>query len=516
MTELLQTFAARHAEAFSSLRAVVPTGLWIDGRCVDSRGERRFEAIDPTTRNSLTSLPVAESLDLDAAVAAARSAFPLWAGLPIDKRAAILTAVADQWQLARDDLVTLSALDSGMPKSNGRTCDVDEAIATYYQAAQNIKHARSVIDGTERLKAHEIRRDGFSVIESRRPYGVVGVIGVWNFVAQMTAWDTAMALATGNCVVFKPSENAPLVPLLMAKLASDAGLPPGVLNVVTGDGRMTGAALAAHPGIDLVGMTGSIGTARRVMHSSADTNLKELRLELGGKSPLIVLPDGDLTQAANTIAELMLLYQAQNCVMCSRIFIAEQHLDRFLSLLQDILQQQFQPGDPLDEAVNFGPLINGPHHERVSGAILTARQQQQDGQGINLAFQLALPPELAGGWFVPPMVFVCRDDRVALSRDETFGPVITVHPYRDAEEAIFRANDTLYGLGAGVFGADIDQVVSVARRLNAGIVYLNGYGAAPAWCHFGGIRMSGFGGNGVVGADSIDTYTSKIAQVAYL
>jgi len=516
MTGFLPAARRRHAKAFSDVVDKVPAGMWIAGRDVESRRGERVNTIDPTTQEVLTSLPLAGRSDVEDAVAAAASASVDWTAKAIGERAAHLEAIADYWRQNKEELITLSALDTGMPRSSGRACDFEEAISAYCQAAQYVRDVRTVIDGVEWLKGRQVRKDGLSVVEGRIPFGVVGVVGVWNFVSQMTAWDTAMALATGNCVVFKPSENAPLVPLLMAKLASDAGLPAGVLNVVTGDGVRTGRALSCHPRVDLVSMTGSITAARDILRSSADSNLKDLRLELGGKSPLIVLPDADLTIAAGTVADLMLLYQAQNCVMCSRVYVVEHQSEDFLSELESALRTHFRPGDPLDEEVNFGPMISGRQHEAVTEKIRMTKEQERRGAGVRLAFELSLPSELEDGWFIAPTVFICRDDRVPLARDETFGPVITVHPYQDENEAVMRANDTGYGLGAGVLGTEKARVMRVANRLHAGVVYVNGYGATPAWCHFGGIKMSGFGGGGAVGIDSVDSYTVKTAKVSYL
>jgi phenylacetaldehyde dehydrogenase len=471
-----------------------PKKLFIGGRWVEAEEGKVFGVEDPATGEQLATVAEAQAADVDRAVAAARSSFDraTWRDLPPAERAKVLWKVGDMIEERADEFAQLETLDNGMPINDALLFHVPLAAATFrYYAGWVTK-----LDGA----TQQISLPGkYLSYTQREPVGVVGQIIPWNFPLLMAAWKLAPALACGNSVVLKPSEETPLSALRLAQLLQEADVPDGVVNVVPGRGEVAGARLAAHPDVDKIAFTGSTEVGKLIARASADSNLKRVSLELGGKSPNIVFDDADLSRAVSGAFFGIFFNQGQVCSAGSRLFVQEKVYDEALDgLLKTIKDTRIGPG--IDPVTQMGPLVSKVQMERVLGYITLGSKE-----GARLIAGGSRPEGLDGGNFVSPTVFADVDSGMRIAKEEIFGPVVAAIPFRDEEDLVAKANSTIYGLVAGVWTRDVARAHRVAHALKAGTVYVNCYHIVDAVTPWGGYRQSGWGRE--LGPYALDLYT---------
>ncbi len=460
------------------------TQAFIDGDFVDSASGRTFAAENPATGRPLAEIAECGVEDVDRAVAAARRAADsgAWSGMAPADRKRILIRFADLVDAHAEELALIETLDVGKPISDTRSLDVPDSAACIRWHAEAIDKLYGQVAPTG---------PGAVAMVVREPVGVVGAIVPWNYPLQMAAWKLGPILATGNAVVIKPAQVTSLSLLRAADLAAEAGLPAGVLNVVPGPGGVVGTAISRHPGIDAVAFTGSTEVGRSVLADSAATNLKRVALELGGKSPQIVMADaGDLDRVAESVANAIFWNMGENCSAGSRLLVERPVRDALLDRLVALVERTWRVGDPLDETTRVGPLITRGHMERVLGYIQAGRDEGArpvTGGGRVL--------EETGGYFVAPTIFADATNRMRIAREEIFGPVLTVIEFDGEAEAIALANDTDYGLAASLYTRDVSVAHRMARAIRAGTVGVNCYSEGDLTTPFGGYKRSGFGGH---------------------
>jgi acyl-CoA reductase-like NAD-dependent aldehyde dehydrogenase len=455
---------------------------FVDGAYRSPRSNGTFDDVSPRDGTVLATVPNGDAADVDRAVAAARTAFDdgRWRDLPPRQRKRTLLAFADAIDAHADELALLESLDVGKPISDALTVDVPGCADTirWYAEAIDKRYDEVAPTGPEALAL--IRRE---------PVGVVGAVVPWNYPLIISAWKLGPALAAGNSVVLKPAEQSPLSAVRLAGLATEAGLPDGVLNVVPGDGPSAGEPLGRHPDVDAVLFTGSTDVGRRFLRYAAESNLKEVSLECGGKSPQVVFADcPDLDAAAEAIAWGIFYNAGQTCHAGSRLVVEaaveDDLLDRIAAVAADL-----RPGDPLDPSTVMGAIVTREQHERVTSYVAHGRDEAA------LRVGGGTPQPVAGGCYVEPTVFTGVDNDMRIARDEIFGPVLTVHRFTGApQRAVALGNDTEYGLAAAVWTSDVGRAHRVARALRAGTVWVNCFDVADITTPFGGYKASGFGG----------------------
>ena len=445
--------------------------LFIDGKWVASRGRKTFETVNPATEAVLTRCDEANPADVDAAVAAARKAFPKWARLKPAERAKYLYRIARRIQERARELSILETMDGGKPIRESR--DVDLPLV-----AQHFFHHAGWCDKL---------RYAFPGATDPRPIGVCGQVIPWNFPLLMLAWKIAPALACGNTVVLKPAETTPLTALRFAEICDECGLPPGVVNIVTGAGA-TGKAIVEHPGVDKVAFTGSTEVGKAIAAACAGTG-KRLTLELGGKSPNIVFADASIDQAIEGIVQGIWFNQGHVCCAGSRLFVEEPVMDEVIAKLDRRLST-LRVGDPLDKNTDVGAINSRGQLDTIRGYL---DQGVEEGATRHEPNACDLPGK--GFWCRPTFLTGVQPDHT-VAREEIFGPVLAVMSFRTPEEAIRRANDTRFGLAAGVWTDKGSKIFEIAGRLNAGVVWLNTYNRFDATSPFGGVKESGFGREG--------------------
>jgi betaine-aldehyde dehydrogenase len=440
-----------------------------------------LKVVEPATEGILAELPHATAEDADAAVARARRAFPAWRDVAPGDRAAILRSIAGAIADRAEDLAQLEARNVGKPISDARGEVGMVASVFHYYAG-----------GPERLLGDTIPVAGGIDMTFREPLGVVALIVPWNFPIAITSWKVAPALAAGNTIVLKPAELTPLTAIELSKIAVEAGLPEGVLNVVVGPGRVVGERLVQHPDVAKVAFTGSTAVGRRIGALAADS-IKRVTLELGGKSANVIFADADLEAAAASAPGAVFANAGQDCCARSRILVQRSALDRFMALLQDAVLA-LRVGDPLDDATEMGPLISAQQRATVSSYV--------DGE-VPVAIQGSAPSG-PGFWFAPTVLCpVSNDDRAA--REEIFGPVAAVIPFEDEAEAIRLANDTVYGLSGSIWTRDGARAIRVARAIESGALSINSNNSVRVHTPFGGFKQSGIGRE--LGPHALEHYT---------
>lgn len=455
---------------------------FIDGAHRDPRSDAVFVDTGPRDGRPLAEVPNGDAADIDAAVAAARAAFDdgRWSHRSPRSRKRVLLAFADAIEAHRDELALLESLDVGKPIGDALRADVPGCANTIRWYAEAIDKVYDEVAPTGPDAVALVRRE---------PVGVVGAVIPWNYPLILAAWKIAPALAAGNTCVLKPAEQSPLSALLLARLAAEAGLPDGVLNVVPGDGPSAGEPLGRHRRVDAVAFTGSTEVGRRFLMYAAESNLKEVALELGGKSPQVVFADcPDLDTAAKAIAWGIFYNAGQTCHAGSRLVVDAAVEDE---LLEGIARNAtaLQPGDPLDPATKMGAIVSAEQHTRVRRYLDLGR----DEADICMGGATAQPVE--GGYYVEPTVFGGVDNHMRIARDEIFGPVLTVHRFDgQPERGVALGNDTEYGLAAAVWTSDVARAHRVARELRAGTVWVNTFDISDLATPFGGYKASGFGG----------------------
>ena len=471
-----------------------PKKLFIGGRWVDSASGKTFDTLDPATGEVLASVAEGSAEDVDRAVAAARRSFDsgVWRDLPPAERARALWRVGDMIEDRALEFAQLDCLDNGMPINDALLFFVPFAAATFrYYAGWVTK-----LDGA----TQEISLPGkYLSYTLRQPVGVVGQIIPWNLPIMMAAWKIAPALACGNSVVLKPSEETPLSALLLAELLQQADVPDGVVNVVPGFGETAGARLASHPDVDKVAFTGSTEVGRLIAKAAADSNLKRVSLELGGKSPNIVFADADLTKAASGAFFGIFFNQGQMCSAGSRLFVQEKVYDETVdSLLKTVAEARIGPG--IDPVTQIGPLVSRTQMDRVLGYIKLGNEE-----GARMLVGGGRPEGLDHGNFVQPTVFADVDGKMRIAQEEIFGPVVAAIPFKDEDDLVEKANSTMYGLVAGVWTKDVGRAHRVAHALKAGTVYVNCYHVVDPATPWGGFKQSGWGRE--LGPYALDLYT---------
>ena len=454
--------------------------LYIGGRYVAATGGATFETLNPATGEVLAVVQSASRADVDKAVAAAAEGQKVWAAMTAMQRSRILRKAMDILRARNDELALLETLDTGKALSETQAVDI-------VTGADVLEYYAGLVPALEGEQI-PLRETSF-VYTRREPLGVVAGIGAWNYPIQIALWKSAPALAAGNAMIFKPSEVTPLTTLKLAEIYTEAGLPAGVFNVVNGVGPEVGVALTEHPGIEKISFTGGVATGKKVMASAAGSTLKEVTMELGGKSPLIVCDDADLDRAVDIAVMANFFSSGQVCTNGTRVFVPQALKADFEAKVVERVTR-IKLGDPLAAETNFGPLVSTPHMEKVLGYIA---QGQTEGARLLIGGERVTQGDLAKGNFVAPTVFTdCRDD-MAIAREEIFGPVMSILAYADEDEVVRRANDTEYGLAAGVVTRDLARAHRMIHRLEAGICWINTWGESPAEMPVGGYKHSGVG-----------------------
>ena len=457
----------------------VRTRLWIGNEWADADGGRTFQTVNPATEDVIAEVSEARAGEIDRAVAAARAAFrdPRWRRMNPHKRSRLLWRLADLVEANADELGLLETQDNGKPYFEARRIDVPSV-------AQTLRYYAGLAD---KVQGDTVPVPGpFLNYTLREPVGVVGAIIPWNFPLSMAAWKVAPALACGNTVVLKPAEQTPLTALRFGELAAEAGFPPGVLNVVPGFGETAGAALVRHPGVDAISFTGSSEVGRIIMREAAAT-LKKVSLELGGKSPNIVFADADPGAAVKGASMGVFYGKGEVCAAGSRILVERAVHDEFVDGLR-ALAGKATVGDPMASTTRLGAIVSTEQLDRVMGYIEAGRRD-----GANLVAGGERVKVNGRGNFVTATVFRDVDPGMTIAREEIFGPVAAVIPFDDMDDAIAKANDSLYGLAAGVWTRDIGKAHRLAREIDAGTVWVNTYNQYAPGSPFGGYKESGFG-----------------------
>ena len=458
------------------------TQAFIDGRFCGAASGRTYTSVNPATGRPLAEIAACEAPDVDAAVKAARRAFEkgAWAKCPAAQRKRVMLKLADLIEENLAELALLDCLDAGKPISDCMNMDLPDTVHCFRW------HAEAIDKEYERVSP--VGPDNVAMIV-REPLGVVGAILPWNFPIQMAAWKLGPILATGNSVVVKPARQTSLSMLRLAELAAEAGIPEGVINVVPGNGSVVGAALCKHMDVDAVAFTGSTEVGRQLLEYSAQSNLKRVVLELGGKNPQVVLESaGDLDYIAAQAVNCVFWNMGENCSSGSRLIVHRKLKDALLARILDVARE-WTVGDPLDPATRIGPMIEESHMNKVLGYIESGKSE-----GAKLVLGGKRTLEKTGGFFVEATVFDQVQPSMRIAREEIFGPVLSVFTCDSEEQAIELANDTTYGLTASAYTQNVGTAHRVARALRAGTVSVNCFSEGDVTTPFGGFKQSGFFG----------------------
>jgi betaine-aldehyde dehydrogenase len=478
--------------------AIAIQQLYIAGARVQATSGETFNTINPATGEVLATVQSASRQDVDAAVASAQAGQRIWAGYTAMQRSRILRKAVDILRQRNDQLARLETLDTGKPLSE--TLYVD--IVTGADVLEYYAGLATAIEGMQ----VPLRETSF-VYTRREPIGVVAGIGAWNYPIQIALWKSAPALAAGNAMIFKASEVTPLTTLKLAEIYTEAGLPDGVFNVVNG-GAAVGTWLTEHPGIEKISFTGGTVTGKKVMASASGSTLKDVTMELGGKSPLIVFANADLDRAADIAMMANFYSSGQVCTNGTRVFVHQSIKAAFEAKVVERVQR-IRLGDPQDENTNFGPLVSQAHMEKVLGYIASGKAE---GAKLLVGGERITEGVLARGAFVQATVFTDCTDSMKIAQEEIFGPVMAIFGFDTEDEAIERANRTSFGLAAGLVTQDLNTAHRVIHRLQAGICWINTWGESAPEMPVGGYKQSGVGREN--GIETLKAYTrNKSIQV---
>jgi aldehyde dehydrogenase (NAD+) len=455
-----------------------PTKLLINGKWVNSTSGKTFPTVNPSTGDVITQVAESDAADVDKAVAAARAAFDKgpWRKMSASQRGRLMNKLADLVEKYADELAQLEALDNGKPAHIARAADVNLTMACY----------RYYAGWADKIQGKTIPVNGrYFCYTKHEPVGVVGQIIPWNFPLLMQAWKLGPALAAGCTVVMKPAEQTPLTALRVGELIMEAGFPEGVVNILPGYGPTAGAAIARHFDVDKVAFTGSTEVGHLIMKAAAETNLKRVTLELGGKSPNIVFADADMDEAIEGSHQALFFNQGQCCCAGSRLFVEEKCYDEFVE--KSVARAKKRTvGNPFDKTTEQGPQVDQDQFDKVMSYIDSGKQEKAN---------LATGGKRVGdkGYFIEPTVFTDVRDDMKIAREEIFGPVMTILKFKDMSEVVERANKTMYGLAAAVWTKDITKAHAIADGVRAGTVWVNCFDVFDAAAPFGGFKQSGIG-----------------------
>jgi len=465
----------------------MPLGNFIGGRFVPPHSGAYIDDLNPATEEVIAAIPDSDGQDIDDAVVAAKEAFPVWSRTPAAERSRLLLKLADLIEQNLEELARLESIDNGKALSLARRLDIPRAVLNFRFFATGILH--------QSTEAHST--DGAALNYTlRQPLGVAGLISPWNLPLYLLSWKIAPAIATGNTCVAKPSELTPLTANRLAELSIEAGIPPGVINIVHGYGSKAGRALAAHPDVPLISFTGGTVTGAAVAANAAP-RFKKLSLELGGKNPNLIFADADLDDAVATTIRSSFWNQGEICLCGSRIFVERSAYDAFVDRFV-AATQKLKIGDPLDESTDVGALISAEHLKKVTGYIELAKQEG----GTIVAGGHRVDRR---GYFVEPTIITGLGTNCRVLQEEIFGPVVTVTPFDGEEEAIAMANSTRYGLASTVWTRDLQRAHRVAAAIDSGTVWINCWLLRDLRVPFGGMRESGVGREG--GFESLNFFT---------
>jgi aldehyde dehydrogenase (NAD+) len=457
---------------------ITATRLLINNQWTEAASGRTFPTINPATGEEICRVAEADKEDVDRAVKAARQAFERgpWRKMAASERGRLLNKLADLIEKHADELASLESLDNGKPYRVALAADLPLTIACY----------RYFAGWADKIQGRTIPVSGNYFCYTRlEPVGVVGQVIPWNFPLLMQAWKLAPALATGNTVVLKPAEQTPLTALRVGELIVEAGFPEGVVNILPGYGPTAGQAIARHPDVDKIAFTGSTEVGHLIMEAAAQTNLKRVTLELGGKSPNIVFADADMDQAVEGSHFALFFNQGQCCCAGSRLFVERKAYDQFVERSVDRAKRR-TVGDPFDANTEQGPQVDDAQFDKVMSYIDSGKEQ-----GAKLMCGGARVGDR--GYFIEPTVFADVQDEMKIAQEEIFGPVLSIIPFDTLDEVIERGNKTMYGLAAAVWTKDITKATSIANGLRAGTVWVNCYDVFDAAAPFGGFKQSGLG-----------------------
>jgi betaine-aldehyde dehydrogenase len=463
---------------------------YIHGQYVSNGTGETFEVINPATGKVSYLVETANEAIQLKAIKSAKAAFAKWSNMTAMERSRILLKATALLREHNDELAAGEVLDTGKPWQEASVVDV----VTGADSIEFFAGIAPSIEGNQQQVGDDF------YYTRREPLGICAGIGAWNYPLQIACWKAAPALACGNVMIFKPSEETPRGAMRLAEIFTQAGLPDGVFNVVQGDGRV-GSWLTTDEDIAKVSFTGEVGTGKKVMAAAAGS-LKEVTMELGGKSPLIIFNDADVENAVSAAMLANFYTQGEVCTNGTRVFVQQDIYPRFIKRLVERTEQNIVCGDPMDPETNFGALISKAHQQKVLDYIEIGKKE---GATLLTGGNALKPENAPDGYFVAPTIFTDCTDEMTLSKEEIFGPVMSVLTFDDEEEVIQRANDTRLGLAAGVFTQDITRAHRVIHQLNAGICWINAYGASPAEMPVGGYKMSGIGREN--GSETLKAYT---------
>jgi betaine-aldehyde dehydrogenase len=463
---------------------------FINGRYLANQTGEFIDVINPATAEVIYQVEIADDSIKSAAIESAKAGFATWSALTAIERTRLLNRASALLRERNDELAHIEVLDTGKPWQEAECVDV----ASGADAIEYFAGLASSIVGQQQSVGADF------YYTRKEPLGICAGIGAWNYPLQIACWKSAPALACGNSMIFKPSEETPLGALKLAEIFIDAGLPAGVFNVVQG-GADIGQWLASHSEIEKISFTGEVATGKKVMRSASE-NLKDVTMELGGKSPLIVFDDADIVEAVSAAMLGNFYTQGEICTNCTRVYLHQNISSEFLAQLKVRIENNINIGDPLDSKVNFGALISAKHQQQVLDCIA---EGIAEGAELLTGGRALRPSSAPNGYFVEPTVFINCEDNMSIVQEEIFGPVMSVLIFNDEDEVITRANATNLGLAAGIFTQDIQRAHRVIHQLKAGICWINSYGLSPVEMPVGGYKQSGIGREN--GLETLHQYT---------